>query len=61
MYACHLLGCSFNTLWRLRVDNCALTVVDPPRIVTLNDTTHMADEGGTRSGRPASAGSPSPM
>jgi phosphoserine phosphatase len=41
VYACHLLGCSFNTLWRLRVDNCSLTTVEPPRIVTLNDTSHL--------------------
>src|ERR671922_834476 len=42
VYACHLLGCSFNALWRLRVDNASLTVVRPPRVVTLNDTTHLA-------------------
>lgn len=41
VYLCHLLGCSFNTLWRLRVDNCGLTTIDPPRIVTLNDTSHL--------------------
>jgi len=41
VYACALLGCSFNQLWRLRVDNCSLTVVRPPRLVSLNDTTHL--------------------
>jgi broad specificity phosphatase PhoE len=41
VYACHLLGCSFNSLWRLRVDNASLTVVAPPRVVTLNDTSHL--------------------
>ena len=41
VYACHVLGCSFNQLWRLRVDNCSLTVVRPPRIVMLNDTRHL--------------------
>jgi broad specificity phosphatase PhoE len=44
VYACHLLGCSFNQLWRLRVDNCSLTIVHPPRIVMLNDTRHLGDE-----------------
>jgi broad specificity phosphatase PhoE len=44
VYACHLLGCSFNQLWRLRVDNCSLTLVHPPRIVMLNDTRHLGDE-----------------
>jgi phosphoserine phosphatase len=44
VYACHLLGCSFNQLWRLRVDNCSLTIVKPPRLVTLNDTRHLPPE-----------------
>jgi alpha-ribazole phosphatase/probable phosphoglycerate mutase len=44
VYACHLLGCSFNQLWRLRVDNASLTVARPPRLVSLNDTTHLRGE-----------------
>jgi broad specificity phosphatase PhoE len=44
VYACALLGCSFNQLWRLRVDNCSLTVVRPPRLVSLNDTAHLAGD-----------------
>ena len=44
VYACHLLGCSFNQLWRLRVDNASLTVVKPPRLVSLNDTSHLGGE-----------------
>jgi phosphoserine phosphatase len=44
VYACHLLGCSFNRLWRLRVDNASLTVVRPPRLVSLNETGHLAGE-----------------
>lgn len=43
VYACHLLGCSFNALWRLRVDNASLTFVTPPRLQTINDTTHLPD------------------
>jgi len=42
VYACDLLGSSFNSLWRLRVDNCSLTVVKPPRLVSVNDTSHLA-------------------
>lgn len=42
VYACDLLGSSFNSLWRLRVDNCSLTVVKPPRLVSINDTSHLA-------------------
>jgi len=45
VYACHLLGCSLNTLWRLKIDNASLTVVDPPRVVTLNDTSHLKSGG----------------
>jgi broad specificity phosphatase PhoE len=41
VYACHLLGCSFNSLWRLRVDNASLTVVKPPRVVSVNETAHL--------------------
>jgi phosphoserine phosphatase len=43
VYACDLLGSSFNFLWRLRVDNCSLTVVKPPRLVSVNDTSHLAE------------------
>ena len=41
VYACHLLGMPFNALWRLRVDNCSLTIARPPRVVTVNDTRHL--------------------
>jgi broad specificity phosphatase PhoE len=44
VYACHLVGCSLNRLWRLRVDNASLTVVKPPRVVSLNDTAHLGGE-----------------
>ena len=44
VYACYLLGASFNDLWRLRVDNASLTVVRPPRLVSLNDTGHLTGD-----------------
>ena len=44
VYACYLLGCSFNDLWRLRVDNASLTVARPPRLVSLNDTGHLTGD-----------------
>lgn len=47
VYACALLGCSFNSLWRLRVDNASLTIVRPPRLVSLNDTAHLPGDLGT--------------
>src|SRR5207249_9923753 len=41
VYLCHLLGISFNSLWRMRIDNCSLTIARPPRLVSINDTTHL--------------------
>jgi broad specificity phosphatase PhoE len=52
VYACHLLGCSFNDIWKLRVDNGSLTVAKPPRLVVLNDTAHLAAAGGPSSAWP---------
>ena len=61
VYACHLLGCSFNHLWRLRVDNASLTVVRPPRLVSLNETGHLgADLVSTHLQRASMAARPSP-
>ena len=53
VYACHVLGLSFNSLWRLRVENGSLTRVAPPRaLLSLNDTAHL---GTSRSPRPTNA------
>jgi broad specificity phosphatase PhoE len=52
VYACALLGCSFNQLWRLRVDNASLTVMRPPRLVSLNDTSHLTGLASPWSVRP---------
>jgi len=41
VYLCHLLGLSFNRLWRLRVDNCSLSIAEPPRLVRVNETSHL--------------------
>ncbi|MGH7276272.1 MAG: histidine phosphatase family protein [Candidatus Rokuibacteriota bacterium] len=41
VYLCHLLGASFNALWRLRIDNGSLTIAKPPRLVRVNDTSHL--------------------
>jgi alpha-ribazole phosphatase/probable phosphoglycerate mutase len=63
VYACHLLGCSFNDLWRLRVDNASLTVVRPPRLVSLNDTGHLTGDltpAQLLRGSIAATGQPSP-
>lgn len=50
VYACHVLGLSFNALWHLRVENGSLSTIAPPRrVVSLNDTAHL---GAARSPRP---------
>ena len=41
VYLCHLLGVSFNALWRMRIDNGSLTIARPPRLVSVNDTAHL--------------------
>jgi len=41
VYLCHLLGVSFNALWRLRIDNGSLSIARPPRLVCVNDTAHL--------------------
>ncbi|MFQ5946907.1 MAG: histidine phosphatase family protein [Anaerolineae bacterium] len=41
VYVCHLLGLPMNALWQLAIHNASLSVVQPPRVLTLNDTTHL--------------------
>ncbi len=41
VYLCHLLGLPANALWRLAIGNASLSVVEPPRVLTLNDTAHL--------------------
>lgn len=36
-----VLGLSPNALWQLAIGNASLSVVDPPRVLTLNDTAHL--------------------
>src|SRR6185436_19331854 len=59
VYLCHLLGISFNSLWRMRIDNCSLTIACPPRLASINDPAHRPntpntawfDVAGERGGR----------
>jgi broad specificity phosphatase PhoE len=43
IFLCHLLGLSPNALWQLAIGNASLSVVDPPRVLTLHDTAHLED------------------
>lgn len=41
-YLAHCLGLPLGAIWRLTVSNCSLTRVVPPRVLSLNDTGHLA-------------------
>ena len=44
-YVAHCLGLPLSAIWRLTVGNCSLTAVAPPRVLSLNDTSHLAGLG----------------
>ena len=58
VYLCHLLGISFNSLWRMRIDNCSLTIARPPRLVSVNDTAHLPPMPGAKWFEVSEAGTP---
>jgi broad specificity phosphatase PhoE len=41
-YLAHCLALPLSSLWRLTLSNCSLSEVAPPRVLTMNDTTHLA-------------------
>jgi broad specificity phosphatase PhoE len=41
-YLAHCLGLPLGAIWRLTVSNCSLTRVAPPRVLSINDTGHLA-------------------
>lgn len=41
-YLAHCLGLPLGAIWRLTVSNCSLTRVTPPRVLSVNDTGHLA-------------------
>jgi broad specificity phosphatase PhoE len=58
VYLCHLLGVSFNSLWRMRIDNGSLTIARPPRLVSVNDTAHLPPMPGAKWFEVSEAGTP---
>lgn len=44
-YVAHCLGLPLSAIWRLTVGNCSLTAVAPPRVLSVNDTSHLARLG----------------
>ena len=52
-YLAHCLGLSLSSIWRLSVANCSLSAVSPPRVLSVNDVSHLA-------GIEVGTGAPSP-
>lgn len=41
-YLAHCLGLPLSSIWRISVANCSLSAVVPPRVLTMNDVSHLA-------------------
>ncbi len=41
-YLAHCLGLPLSSIWRVSVANCSLSAVAPPRVLSVNDTWHLA-------------------
>src|SRR5262245_3713438 len=41
-YLAHVLGLPLSSIWRLTLANGSLTAVSPPRVLSVNDTAHLA-------------------
>ena len=51
-YLAHCFGLPLSSIWRVSVANCSLSAVSPPRVLSVNDVSHLA-------GIDVGAGSPS--
>jgi broad specificity phosphatase PhoE len=41
-YLAHCFGLPLSSIWRVSVANCSLSRVAPPRVLSVNDVTHLA-------------------
>jgi len=41
-YLAHCFGLPLSSIWRLSVSNCSLSAVAPPRVLSVNDVSHLA-------------------
>ena len=53
-YLAHWLGLPLSSIWRITVSNCSLSLVAPPRVLSVNETAHLASVDGTGGGAPLS-------
>jgi len=44
-YLAHCLGLPLSAIWRMTLSNCSLSEVVPPRVLSVNDTGHLAGLG----------------
>jgi len=49
-YLAHCLGLPLSGIWRLTLSNASVSSVAPPRVLSLNDTAHLADIDGSSGG-----------
>jgi broad specificity phosphatase PhoE len=52
-YLAHCFGLPLSSIWRVSVANCSLSAVAPPRVLSVNDVSHLA-------GIEVGTGAPSP-
>ena len=41
-YLAHCLGLPLSAIWRLVLSNASITRLAPPRVLSVNDTSHLA-------------------
>ena len=41
-YLAHCFGLPLSSIWRVSVSNCSLSAVAPPRVLSVNDVSHLA-------------------
>ncbi|HKZ07788.1 MAG TPA: histidine phosphatase family protein [Methylomirabilota bacterium] len=51
-YLAHCLALPLSSIWRLTLSNCSLSEVAPPRVLSVNDTSHLAGVAVPPSGFP---------
>jgi broad specificity phosphatase PhoE len=49
-YLAHWLGLPLSSIWRLTLSNASLSRVAPPRVLSVNDTAHLAGVDGAVGG-----------
>ena len=41
-YLAYCFGLPLSSIWRVSVANCSLSAVSPPRVLSVNDVSHLA-------------------